>query len=363
MARRQGKSIDQTRSLRARLLKRRAARLASAAGREFATGQMVEQLEQRIVLAGDHVSIGDFMNATMLTPDGQGEAVRAGVLEVAGDDDMFAFVMPNIAGAETEDFVTVIADAINSPGTLDTRVTVYDSSLKVLGSGSTVGPITSVPEYADGWFGFVATAAETYFIQVTSDQTTGTDATGDYRLRIDAQSTALPVDATTGFANVPGATDRRNDDIVFRIDTPAANQFNSLIGINVVASPTMMDARLDIFDRNGSQIAGDSQTGRQVNPFVVFEGQRNGTFYVRVRSDEIGPISQVPSFGAFDIIVDAAATQLPLDQARRDASNPAEAMKAQVDDNVKIEMTTKVKMNKKNSIKIKTMNKKMTRGV
>ena len=317
--------MDQTRSLRAGLLKRRAARLASAAGREPATGaagQMVEQLEPSIVLAGDQVYLGDFMNATILTPDGQGEAVRAGVLEVAGDDDMFAFVMPNIAGAETEDFVTVIADAINSPGTLDTRVTVYDSSLNVLGSGSTVGPISSGPESTDGWFGFVATEGETYFIQVASDQATGTDATGDYRVRIDAQSTSLPVDATTGFANIPGATDRRNDDIVFRLDTPAANQFNSLIGINVVVAdtpPITLDARLDIFDRNGSQIAGDSQTGRQVNPFVVFEGQRNGTFYVRVRSDEIGPISQVPSFGVFDIIVDAAATQLPLDQARRDA--------------------------------------------
>lgn len=310
--------MDPTHSPRPRLLKRRAARLASAAGREPAAdvaGRMVEQLEPRIVLAGDHASIGDFMNATMLMPDGAGEAVRAGVLEVEGDDDMFAFVMPSVSGSATTDFVTVIADAINSPGTLDTRVTVYDSALNIIGSGSTVGPVINGPESTDGWFGFVATEGETYFIQVTSDQATGPDAVGDYRLRIDAATSGTVIN-TGGIIDEGGQTDRRNDDEVFRIVMPSTG--NTMVPVVAWTSDQNIDTRLDIFDANGTLISSDSGNGTETDAYAPFFGRKDRSYYVRVRSDQFGPLASSPSFGTFSLVAFTESNPITVDQVQRD---------------------------------------------
>ncbi|HVU62559.1 MAG TPA: LEPR-XLL domain-containing protein, partial [Phycisphaerales bacterium] len=149
-----------------------------------------EQIEPRLMLAGDHPSLpatwGPFPpgptadtialdNASALTNPARGSGSVNGTIAAGDDGDLFKFVMPS-TGGRTKDFVSVLADTTAAASTLDTFVEVYDQNGNLLVSGAnnsngfagtvSVGLNSLLPVASrapDGWAGFEGTAGQTYY--------------------------------------------------------------------------------------------------------------------------------------------------------------------------------------------------------
>ena len=190
---------------------------------------LLETLEDRILLGGDHPSFMlplDVGNSTPIVLDGDGLGNDTGTIDPAGDDDLFSFTAPS------DDFVTVWADTVNTAmaSELDSRVEVYDSAGMLVGQGSTQGQLTA-GTFIDGWAGFVAQAGETYFVRVLSDQMMGAGSTGDYVVRVDAQTGTLTFDADMEFLEGTGEITIAGDDEVFRFEAGPGLDYDSLATI------------------------------------------------------------------------------------------------------------------------------------
>ncbi|MCW5754480.1 MAG: hypothetical protein KIT24_07230 [Phycisphaeraceae bacterium] len=304
-----------------------------------ADGQWMEQLEQRVLLAGDHPSLSDFPNATEVIFDINGRGFQTGVIETAGSNDLFRFTAPST------DFVRILADTRNvSPvSPLNSRVRLYDSNGVFLRSSSGNSVLTGGTP-TDAWLGFVATQGETYYVEVLSDAATGASATGSYILRVNASSLDLDVGddgrakpvstpTATPIFGVLGGNDIANpgnqfsqDDIVYRITLPTDEVFTglgvaTLFALNGTAD---LDPRLDVYDSQGQLIAFDSQRAFQTDAFAYFSIQAGDTYYVRVRSDEFGSPLTRPSAGDYVLRLQVVSQEVPIDQVRRRgaASNP-----------------------------------------
>lgn len=328
---------------------RMAGRVMSSRGepkavREFA----LDMLEPRQMLGVDHPSFSQFPSATAITLNGNGEGNVSGVINSTTDDDMFSFVAP------ANDFVSLVADTVNSTGsTLNSRVEVYNSAGtritftdNATARGLNNGTLTTGVA-KDGWFGFIATAGDTYFIRVLSENNTQ----GNYQVFVDAQSTSLetlpaplppPFGPTPPFFDAAGIIDqglgqirdviaRAQQDIVYKFDLKntgtvpqlATAVFDSLFSVNAQSrlpnDPTpaaRIDTRIDIYDENGNQIKVDSDSGNLNDAFTTFRSRLGTTFYFRVRADNVDP-NNAASTGAYTFTFDASAAQVVVDPVVR----------------------------------------------
>ena len=304
----------------------------------------VEVLESRILLNGT------FDLPLPLTLDGTtGEGVGAvesiNPATPSTDNDVYSFVAP------ATDFVSILADTSNQAGsTLNTRIRLFNAARQEItpaGQGLGNSTLTSGLQ-RDGWVGFVATAGQTYFVQVSSDTTGAPAGSGAYRVRLDATTTTFDVGGETplptGIAReagspVPGspvppitpilgqlgglgtvANRIRQDDIVYRYDVPAGALWDSLVTINAQHTRytgVRLDTRLDVYDGQGNLIAADSDAGRINDAFTTIRARPGETFFIRVRSDEVRASNISLATGPFFLVVDAIATTVNLDPVRR----------------------------------------------
>jgi hypothetical protein len=328
---------------------RMAGRVMSSRGQPRAVKEFsLDALEPRQLLGVDHPSFAQFPAATAITLNGNGEGNVSGVINSTTDDDMFSFVAP------ATDFVSILADTVNSPGsTLNSRVEVYNSAGtrinftdNSVARGLNNGTLTSGVAN-DGWFGFIATAGDQYFIRVRSENNTQ----GDYQVFVDAQSSSLetlpaptppPFGPTPPFFDATGIVNqglgqirdiiaRAQQDIVYKFDltntatVPALADavYDSLFTVAAQArlpgDPTpaaIIDTRIDVYDQAGNLIKVDSDSGNLNDAYVTFRSRLNSTFFFRVRSDKTNP-ADAASTGAYTLTFDASATQVAVDPVVR----------------------------------------------
>ena len=106
----------------------------------------VENLEGRVLLAGDHPSlpnpfdpnVGDPIIPNVVT----GEVNANGTIGTPGDDDLFRFHVTN------PDFVTVLANTAGLVSTLNSRLEIYNSAGVIVAQGNNNGVLTSTAPLA-----------------------------------------------------------------------------------------------------------------------------------------------------------------------------------------------------------------------
>lgn len=297
-------------------------------------GQIMEQLEARILLGGDHPSFELPLTPTSGTEivlDGTtGEGSVNGQIEgVTPDvaDDLFRFVAPG------SDFVTVWADTVNVMGgsDLDSRVEVYDINGALVAQGSSQGQLTQ-GFFTDGWAGFVAEAGETYFVRVLSDaDNAGQLTTGGYTIRVDGISNKDLVIETDpmvippprfGTGSAVGSISLAGDDAVYRIEAGSDAAFDSLASFYAALQatpPSDLDTRVDVYNEQGQFIKGDSLTGRLQTGYAVVESEADAVFYVRVRADRFDP-TLTTSTGTYTLKAEMVATEIEIDPVTRRGS-------------------------------------------
>lgn len=279
----------------------------------------LDQLENRILLGGDHPSFslpltptsGTLIEIDPVTGVGTlpGGLPVTGTIDPAGDDDLFRFTAP------ANDFVTVWADTVNATGsTLNSRVEVYNISGTVVASGSSQGTLTG-GTFTDGWAGFVAEAGTQYFVRVRSDLPVGPGSTGNYIVRVDAITETLTLNAMTGNGNITGSITIAGNDIVYRMTIPSGAGFESLAAIGGAQFGTL-DPRVDVYNSAGVHIVGDSQSGRLNDAFLAFRSRPEATFYVRLRGDQFMP-SHMASTGDAVVVAQTNALTIAMDPVTR----------------------------------------------
>lgn len=295
------------------------------------SGQVLEQLESRILLGGDHPSF-----ELPLTPTSGTEIILDGVTGEGTVDGEIEDVTPSLADdlfrfeAPQTDFVTVWADTINVAGgsALDSRVEIYDIDGMLVAQGSSQGELSD-GLFTDGWAGFLAEAGETYFVRVLSDvDNAGQMTTGEYTVRVDAISnTDLVIETNpmptpparfgAGFAT--GAITLVGDDVVYRVQAGSDAAFDSLATFYAALPampPSDLDTRIDIYDEQGNFLTGDSDTGRLLTGFDIVESAADAVFFVRVRSDRFDA-GDTRSTGDYQLNAEMAATEVEIDPVIR----------------------------------------------
>ncbi len=288
-----------------------------------------ERLEDRVLLSDADPNFSQVFGPQALTPTPITINAGTGVgtspagsghstIDVAGDDDVFAFTAPANAN-----FVTIWGDALNAGSTLDSRVEVYTGtvggSATLIASGSSQGALTS-GTLTDGWTSFIATPNTQYFVVVKSDNASGAGSLGDYILRVDAIATAFPtLDPTAGDASIGGSVTIRGGDTVYKVVTGSNAAFNG-VGTILVQSTvfTDLDPRVDVYNAQGQRIAFDSDSGNLTDSYLAMPTAANTTYYLRIRSDEFLPDSnQHPSLGTYTVIFDGIGRSTVVDPVTR----------------------------------------------
>lgn len=298
-------------------------RCGLAPGRRMPEFSGMEALENRVLLADDHPNFGQVFNTLNPAPvenivlNGSGAGSASGIIEAAGDNDMFRFTAP------TTDFVRIWADTINAESgssTLDTHVQIWrrnpDTSGSIIGGGADNGLLTG-GFFTDGWAGFIAQAGQEYFIRVLSNKTSGVGSTGDYVVRVNALSTTLAPNGATGVASGGGTIVLPGSDTMFKVTGDADQIFDSLATVYAQEDGSTIDTRVDAYNANGVKIIGDSDSGNLSNSFTAFRSGQNKTFYIRVRSDKFKNPQSPNSTGAFKVAVDMAADDIAVDPVTR----------------------------------------------
>lgn len=313
---------------------------------------VAEALESRVMLAGDHPSLPvgptpwpatavsfDFISPTGSPDFGRGSVT--GTISTGDTGDLFTFTMPTIGqGGNAKDFVTILADTVNSPGsTLDSMVEVYDAAGTLIttgrsNTGVSIGVTTNptLPRTPDGWAGFEGTAGATYFVRVRADTTIGTGrtATGDYRLRIDSVTIPIALDSVSTDNDVIG-TGRETanitfaqDEVVYRITTPNDSRFDTVSALQATSldiTTPQVNPHLDFYSAGNAlgvvtQLVGDQDSGRQTDAFAVVRTAKSTTYYLRVRADDFR-VGGSGSLGAFTAFVRMAAPTIDIDPVTR----------------------------------------------
>lgn len=304
-----------------RRLLSRAGLCRGAVGREVASGNSVEfeNLENRVLLAGDQPGLSLFPDSELLVLNGgTGEVTFAGEISPALDDDVFSFV------ALADDFVTVFADTVTPVSDLNSRVEVYiddpdNPGTPLLIDAQSGNGTLSAGTPTDGWVGFVSEIGETYYVRILSDVVSGTGATGAYMLRIDGLSTALAVDPSTGEGVVAANVTIEGVDTVYRVETGAGTEFDSLataVAATDLAGGDPVDPHVEVYNSIGELVANDEESGHLSDAFDTWRSGSSGTFYVRVRGDAF-VLGDAMATGAYELTVDMIATEVPLDAVTR----------------------------------------------
>ncbi|UYV13379.1 MAG: hypothetical protein NCW75_03620 [Phycisphaera sp.] len=301
-----------------------------SAAKEVGSGQVMEQLEARILLGGDHPSFDLPLSPTsgteIIINGTNGEGTEDGTIEgVTPDvaDDLFRFVAPE------SDFVTVWGDTVNVGGSdLDSRVEVYDIDGMLIAEGSSQGQLTG-GFFDDGWTHFLAEAGETYFVRILSDvDNFGQMTTGDYTVRIDAITNKNLVIETDPMAAPParfgagaatGTITIAGDDAVYRVEAGSDSAFNSLATFYAGLQnfpPSDLDTRVDVYNEQGQLLTGNSDTGRLQTGFDLVQSAADAVFFVRVRSDRFDP-ALTTATGAYTIRAEMVATTIDIDPVTR----------------------------------------------
>lgn len=282
-----------------------ASRLARAAGRF----EGLDQLEQRILLGGDHPSFGLPLNSIGATPitvtAGVGSAT--GIINPALDDDVFQFVAPS------NELVSIWADTLSGASALNSRVEVYTEDALLVKASSNDGTLTG-GLFTDGRAVFKAEAGTTYYVRVLSDVTTGTGSTGAYSIRVNAAINMLTFDGL-GTNTTVGSVDSNGSDVLYKITTGSGSEYNT-VGMVYAATGGTLDPRFDIYDGDGILIKGDSQTGRLNDPFAVVRSDTDTTYYIRLRGDEFAS-SSTAATGTFQLRLDFTTTNIAIDHVTR----------------------------------------------
>jgi hypothetical protein len=287
---------------------------------------VIERLEDRVLLAGDEPNFNQVfgtpnpLSPPVITLDAGGAGTSAtgngmSTIFPAADNDVFKFTAP------ADDFVTLWADTLSSGSTLDTRIEVYTGTPggtgTLVASGSTQGTLTS-GVFKDGWVGFKAVAGTAYYVVVKSDLLSGPGSIGDYVLRVDAKSTNFPTLSTsTGVGTVNGTITLPGSDIIYKVTTGSQAAFESVMTVLAKSDAMDFDPRVDVYTEAGAFIKADSDTGNLTDSYLALGSGTSKTFYVRVRSDEIGNPVLRPSTGAFTLVIDGIATNINVDPVTR----------------------------------------------
>lgn len=292
-----------------------AASVHAAAGR--ARGASFELLENRTLLSDPGSTFND---AQELILDGNGEATYDDKLPDTSDVDMYTF------SVSSPDFITILADAVNTADAfddrVDTKVEVFNYQGTLIGSATNSGQLSGgTPR--DAWFGFVPTASQknsstglyTYYVRVTAENGPQNAAEGLYTLRVDGQTTEIVHSGSANEKNTTGNVVRPLDDTVYRVTTGDDAFWDGVATANAKADSSVLDTRLDIYDSKGNLLVEDSQSGRLTNAFTVFNSAPDATFYVRVRSDEFKP--GTPRTGEYTLGLDLVGAEVSLDPVTR----------------------------------------------
>lgn len=281
----------------------------------------IEALEGRVLLAVDHPSYNQVFGPSNLDPtvidvsSGQGEAT--GRINSNGDDDMFQFT------TSADDFVTIQVDTLNDVvSSLDSMVRIFSTTGTELFTGND-NPL-SATRVTDGWVGFFAPAG-TYYVQVRSNQMSGTKATGNYVVRADVATTE--VDASTGTGSATGSIVRPTDDDVLRL-VVSDQDFISLLADTIATdfggTATDLNTKLAIYNSDGEQIAVASGNGTltgsvTVTPTDAWVGflADAGTYYLRVLSDRANATFGT---GAYTLFADVQTSDITLDTSTGEVS-------------------------------------------
>ncbi len=331
-------SPSQTRSKAEKLCEQAGKAPASPAG-------AFEALEPRILLSGDHPGFDDVFGPTntpptVITIDGNGDGAGFGTIgDVADDDgDFFQFT------ATQDGFVSILGQTFADG--LDTALELYSTDgTKLSADDEGLDNGTTARGLApDGWLGFVAEAGETYYIRIMGED----DTTGTYALRVHTGNVELTIDSTTGYVRTGSDTGDAQEietlqaDIIYTFTTPDLEKFNSLGSImagdvvfgddgsgyigDETAERDLLDTRVELFDADGNLIGADSSNGFNTDAFLLTRFEQNTTYYVRIRSDAFentvvtDPQSGNPddvSFGEFELRIQAAGTEFPIDNTTR----------------------------------------------
>lgn len=277
----------------------------------------LEELESRVLLSDPGSTFAD---AQELLLDGNGQATYDDDLPNTGDIDMYTF------SVSSPDFITILADAVNTADNFDDRVdtqfTLFDYQGNALASAEDSGTLTGGTPI-DAWHGFVPTSSHldpdtgmyTYYVAVTAQNAATNGALGLYTMRVDAMSTEITLSGDDVETTEDGTISRPLEDIVYRVETESDSIWDSLATANAKADSSIVDTRLDVYDSEGNLIVDDSQAGRLTNAFAVFKSNPDETFYIRVRSDEFEPGS--PSTGDFTLGLDLIGYSIEMEPVSR----------------------------------------------
>ncbi len=346
--------------------------LLSSAGKAEGSASF-EALEPRVLLAGDGPGglgpdapgledvfppgggSGAIPNAMDVDPSTTFAGFSAGRLDGDDTDDFFRFTAPSSG------FVSVLASAANR-AVLDTQVEVYlpdGTELTADNQGFSNGQLARGFD-SDGWFGFVATGGQEYYVRVVAqngDELGSTPA--PYTLKVNAVNETLAVDSE-GIARTGSDTGEAESistlqaDNLYRFTTNSQASLGYVLAGDIVfgddplgyidsyttdgdpavdprtENRDLFDARVEIFDADGNLVAADSDSGFLYDAYALVRFEANSTYYVRVRSDAPESITiidpQFPdpmspfhrddiSVGDYELRIQTQATQLTFDEA------------------------------------------------
>lgn len=310
----------------------------------------MEQLENRMLLDGDHVGLpapwvpGQGTLVALNTGAAATDKLRGrgqvdGAIAAGDTGDLFRFVIPATPG-RTRDFVTVLADTIARGSTLDTRIEIYDNAGVLVATGSNNGTLSTglggglAP---DAWVGFEGDTGATYYARVRADTTiaSGRTATGNYRVFIDASVIDMPLNTNAMNGRIgEGALEAqigfRQEDIVYRVQTRANAPADSLAVFKANSlNNTLLNPHLDVYGSqvNQSSLRGflrqDTDAGRLTDSFLTLRSAPSQTYYVRVRSDDLRAPANGAPIGTAVVSVQTEATVINVNaQTRLGQSNP-----------------------------------------
>lgn len=262
------------RILRHPIFGRRGAQLASAAGKAPRSSPiMLESLENRVLLAGDHPSLANFPSASTITINAQGTGSLGGNIETAGSDDLLKFTAPSTGFVK----VAALADRSDPFSIVDSRVEIYTGSttatLRFAGSSYLERPDgnTGVPDRTntDGIVGFQAVAGTTYFVRVISDLPGGGGATGRYTVVVTAKdpnvdapaTTTVALNGGTGLGAASAGIGIANDFDVFQFTAPG-NDFVTVRADTLNVPGSTLDSSVEVYDSvTGSLVAAGAGNG------------------------------------------------------------------------------------------------------
>lgn len=297
----------------------RAGVMAGRAGKADRFG--VDALERRTLMAGDHPSFTDYPTSTPVTLTA-GTGSVAGVIESAGQDDLFRFT------ATAAQFYRIAATA---SGPLDSRLEIYTGSTPTLvysssGYRTRPDPLTGTPDEVNtnAIVGFVASAGTVYYVRVLSDQASGAPATGSYTLAVTSVDAAADSPVATsvtlngqGEGTSAGSISVAGDSDLFQFTTPSAD-FTTVYADSLNASSTL-DNSLEIFDTTTGSLVVSATGNATVSPALTggtttdawtgFISTAGRSYLARVFGSST-PATGKTSTGAYTLRVDAVSTSL-----------------------------------------------------